>query len=75
MIDKATLKACSESSVILEMKIKNLEFAIKQSELIINESVVNNETLSYLRKKVATSFQDLETLYLIKECKQSKESV
>ncbi len=38
MIDKATLQACKDSSIVLEMKIKNLEFAVSQSELMISES-------------------------------------
>ena len=66
MIDKATLKACKDSSIVLEMKIKNLEFAVRQSELMISESRVSNEALNYLRKKVANSIQDLENLYMIK---------
>ena len=70
MIDKATLQACKDSSIVLEMKIKNLEFAVKQSELMISESRVSNEALTYLRKKVANSIQDLETLYMIKKSKK-----
>ncbi len=38
MIDKATLQACKDSSIVLEMKIKNLEFAVSQSELMISGS-------------------------------------
>ena len=47
MIDKATLQACKDSSIVLEMKIKNLEFAVSQSELIISESRVDHEALKY----------------------------
>ena len=71
MIDKATLQACKDSSIVLEMKIKNLEFAVSQSELMISESRVNHETLNYLRKKVASSIQDLEILYMIKRSKKT----
>ena len=67
MIDKPTLQACKNSSLVLDMKIKNLEFAIKQSELMISESRMNNESLNYLRKKVANSIQELEALHLIKK--------
>ena len=70
MIDKATLQACKDSSIVLEMKIKNLEFAVSQSELMISESRVDHEALNYLRKKVASSIQDLEILYMIKRSKK-----
>ena len=70
MIDKATLQACKDSSIVLEMKIKNLEFAVSQSELMISESRVNHKALDYLRKKVANSIQDLEILYMIKRSKK-----
>ena len=70
MIDKATLQACKDSSTVLEMKIKNLEFAVSQSELIISESRVDHKALNYLRKKVASSIQDLEIIYMIKQSKQ-----
>ncbi len=70
MIDKATLQACKDSSIVLEMKIKNLEFAVSQSELMISESRVGHEALNYLRKKVASSIQDLEILYMIKRSKK-----
>ena len=70
MIDKATLQACKDSSIVLDMKIKNLEFAVSQSELMISESRVDSEALNYLRKKVASSIQDLEILYMIKRSKK-----
>ena len=70
MIDKATLQACKDSSIVLEMKIKNLEFAVSQAELMISESRVDIEALNYLRKKVASSIQDLEILYMIKRSKK-----
>ena len=70
MIDKVTLQACKDSSIVLDMKIKNLEFAVIQSELMISESRVNHEALNYLRKKVASSIQDLEILYIIKRSKK-----
>ena len=70
MIDNATLQACKDSSLVLDKKIKNLEFAVSQSELMISESRVNHEVLNYLRKKVASSIQDLEILYMIKRSKK-----
>ncbi len=70
MIDKATLQACKDSSIVLEMKIKNLEFAVSQSELMISESRVDHEALNYLRKKVSNSIQDLEILYMIRRSKK-----
>ena len=70
MIDKVTLQACKDSSIVLDMKIKNLEFAVIQSELMISESRVNHKALNYLRKKVASSIQDLEILYMIKRSKE-----
>ncbi|MDP6284625.1 MAG: hypothetical protein QF696_12420, partial [Acidimicrobiales bacterium] len=70
MIDKVTLQACKDSSIVLELKIKNLEFAVSQSELMISESRVDHEALNYLRKKVASSIQDLEILYMIKRSKK-----
>lgn len=66
MIDDLTLKECKASKEILELKINNLEFAIDQSEEIIRQSNIDQNTLSFLRRKVAESLQDLETLYLLR---------
>jgi len=40
---------------------------------MINESKMNKNALKYLRKKVASSIQDLEILYLMKRKSLSKE--
>tara|TARA_Y100001968_G_C19446764_1_gene765819 strand:+ start:1567 stop:1788 length:222 start_codon:yes stop_codon:yes gene_type:complete len=66
MIDQLTLEACKNDRSILDLKINNLEFAIKQSEKIINESTIDMNTLKFLRKKLAHSTIELETLYLIR---------
>ncbi len=67
MLDKFTIEECKKNPEVLELKIKNLEHAIKQSELIITESNMEKDSLTFLRRKIANSIQDLETLYLIKQ--------
>ena len=47
------------------MKIRSLEHGINEAEQMIAESNMSNEALTFLRKKVAVSTQDLEILYLI----------
>ncbi len=74
MIDKFTIEECKKCPEILDLKIKNLEHAINQSELMISESKMDCESLIFLRRKIANSFQDLETLYLIKEQRNAKKS-
>ena len=66
MIDYQTIKICKENSSIRDMKIKNIEHAIKQAETIIKESKMNQEELSFLKRKISESRQDLELLYLMK---------
>ena len=66
MIDQNTLSQCKINNQILDLKINNLEFAISQSEAMINESELDQKTLIFLRKKISNSLQDLETLYLIR---------
>ena len=66
MIDSDTLEQCKQDQKILQLKISNLEYAIKQSEEIISESKVEESTLIYLKRKVAQSRQDLEVLYFLK---------
>ena len=65
MIDKFTLEQCKKDKVILQLKIKNLEFGITQAEKMITESHMNDEALTFLRRKVAESTQDLAILYLL----------
>ena len=65
MIDDYTLEQCKEDKEILQLKIKNLEHGITQAEQMIAESQMNDEALTFLRRKVAESNQDLAVLYLI----------
>ena len=66
MIDAYTLEQCSKDEEVLQLKIKNLEHAIQQSEAMIAESNMDGDALTFLRRKVAESMQDLEVLYLLK---------
>ena len=72
MIDDFTLKECQNNSEILNIKIKNLEYAISQLELLVIESNMDNRSLTFVRRKMADSIQDLETLYLLKKNKRLK---
>ena len=65
MIDEFTLAQCRKDKEILQLKIKNLEHGINEAEKMIAESQINEETLTFLRRKVAESNQDLAILYLI----------
>ena len=65
-MDAYILEQCRKNKNIRELKIKNLEHAIQQSEKIIAESNMEEAELIFLRKKVAESRQNLETLYWIK---------
>ncbi len=66
MIDAYTLEQCRKDEEVLQLKIKNLEHAIQQSEAMIAESNMDGDALTFLRRKVAESRQDLEVLYLLK---------
>ena len=66
MLDSHTKKICKENSSIRDLKIKNIEHAIDQAEMIIKESRMNEEELSFLKRKISDSKQDLEILYLMK---------
>ena len=66
MIDAYTLDQCRKDEEVLQLKIKNLEHAIQQSEAMIAESNMDGDSLTFLRRKVAESMQDLEVLYLLK---------
>ena len=65
MIDDFTLAQCKKDREILQLKIKNLEHGINEAEKMISESQMNDESLTFLRKKMAESYQDLAALYLI----------
>ena len=66
MLDSQTIKICKKDSSIRDLKIKNIEHAIKQAEMIIKESKMSQEELSFLKRKISDSRQDLEILYLMK---------
>ncbi|NMP12672.1 hypothetical protein HI853_02110, partial [Cyanobacteria bacterium 150SLHA] len=55
MIDAYTLDQCSKNEEVLQLKIKNLEHAIQQSEAMIAESSMDGDALTFLRRKVAES--------------------
>ncbi len=65
MIDDFTLEQCKRDREILQLIIGNLEHGINEAEKMITESAMSPEALTYLRRKVADSYQDLATLYLI----------
>ncbi len=67
MIDSFTLEQCKMDKEIRQLKIKNLQHAIEQSETMISESKMDGEALTFLRRKVADSRQDLEVLYLMND--------
>jgi hypothetical protein len=66
MLDSHTLKTCKEDPTIRDIKIKNIEHAIDQAEMMIKESKMSQEELSFLKRKISDSRQDLEILYLMK---------
>ena len=66
MLDSNTKKACQNNSLIRDLKIKNIEHAIEQAEIMLKESKMSNEELSFLKRKISDSIQDLEVLYLMK---------
>tara|TARA_Y100001968_G_C18788128_1_gene449919 strand:+ start:128 stop:328 length:201 start_codon:yes stop_codon:yes gene_type:complete len=65
MIDEFTLSQCRKDREILLLKIKNLEHGINEAEKLIAESQLTDEALTFLRRKVAESNQDLAILYQI----------
>ena len=66
MLDANTKKACKDDPSIREIKIRNIEHAIEQAELMIKESKISQEELIFLKRKISDSRQDLEILYLMK---------
>ena len=66
MLDENTKKACKDDPSIIEIKIRNIEHAIEQAELMIKESKMSEEELIFLKRKISDSRQDLEILYLMK---------
>ena len=65
MIDDFTLQQCKRDRELLQLKIKNIEHGINEAERMIAESKMNEDALTFLRRKVAESNQDLAVLYLI----------
>ena len=47
MLDANTKKACKNDPSIREIKIRNIEHAIEQAELMIKESKMSQEAVSY----------------------------
>lgn len=66
MLDENTKKICKDNPSIRELKIKNIEHAIEQAEKIIKDSKMSPAELSFLKRKISDSRQDLEILYLMK---------
>ena len=66
MLDSHTIKTCNKNPTIRDIKIKNIEHAIDQAEMMIKESKMSQEELSFLKRKISDSRQDLEILYLMK---------
>ena len=66
MIDSQTIKICKENSSIRDLKIKNIEHAIEQAEIMIKESKMSQEEIIFLKRKISDSRQDLEILYLMR---------
>ncbi len=67
MLDKNTKNKCENNPSIRDLKIRNIEHAIDQAEKIIKESKVAPAELSFLKRKISDSLQDLEILYLMKK--------
>ena len=65
MIDDFTLEQCKNDREILLLKINNLEHGINEAEKMIAESQLNDQALTFLRRRVAEANQDLAVLYLI----------
>ena len=65
MIDEFTLEQCKNDREILLLKINNLEHGINEAEKMIAESQLDDQALTFLRRKVAESNQDLAVLSLI----------
>ena len=66
MLDANTKKACKDDHSMREIKIRNIEHAIEQAELIIKESKMSQKELIFLKRRISDSRQDLEILYLMK---------
>ena len=66
MLDQNTKKTCKDNPLIRDLKIKNIEHAIEEAEMMIKESKMSQIELSFLKRKISDSRQDLDVLYLMK---------
>ena len=66
MLDPKTIKVCKDNPSIREIKIKNIEHAIENAEIMIKESKLSPQELIFLKRRISDSRQDLEILYLMK---------
>ncbi len=66
MLDQFTLQRCKQDREVLQLKIRSLEHAIQELEAIISESILDDNELIFMRRKIANSRQDLEVLYVLK---------
>ena len=66
MLDENTKRVCKYNPDIRDLKIRNIEHAIEQAELMIKESKMNEKELNFLKRKISDARQDLEILYLMK---------
>ena len=66
MLDQNTKKICEENPSIRDLKIRNIEHAIEEAEILIKESNMSQKELSFLKRKISDSRLDLEILYLMK---------
>ena len=69
MIDAHTFEQCKKDEKVRQLKINSLEHAIQQAEEMIAESQMDEDALTFLRRKVADSKQDLEIFYLMNDQK------
>ena len=61
MLDANTKKACKDDPSIREIKIRNIEHAIEQAELMIKESKNEPRRINLFKKKnirIKTGFRD-----------------
>ena len=73
MLDPKTIKICEDNPSIREIKIKNIEHAIENAEIMIKESKLSPQELIFLKRRISDSRQDLEILYLMKIWKISND--
>ena len=62
MLDQKTLKLLKMNKDLRQIKIKNIEFAIKQIQGIINEGEMNTYELNFLKIKLDISKKNLKIL-------------